>query len=127
MGKKFDVSYGNTGFTLIEALVAAVILVVGIGGALAAISAGLRAETVADYYQTSSLLLQEKLVELTSAPKLEAGQQSGVFDEPAGYRWLTEISEGPKAGLWLVKIQVTEPREQLNSRQSEIVTYLLKR
>jgi type II secretory pathway pseudopilin PulG len=126
MGKKFDVNYGNTGFTLIEALVAAVILVVGIGGALGAISAGLRAETVADYYQTSTWLLQDKLTELSSSPKLEAGQKSGIFDEPAGFRWLTDSSEGPE-GLWLVKIQVTAPQEQMNSRQGEIVTYLLKR
>jgi|GEM_PF-3201288 len=114
------------GFTLVEALVAAVILVIGIAGALAAISAGLQAQTVADYYQTTGWLLQEKLAELEAAPQLTAGRQSGAFAGSPEYTWVTEITEGPE-GLWLVKVQVEESRGKNSARQSEITSYLLRR
>jgi prepilin-type N-terminal cleavage/methylation domain-containing protein len=116
------------GFTLIEALVAAVILVVGIAGALAAISAGLRAQGVAAYYQTATWLLQEKLADLESASTLSAGEDNGSFGEPAGYRWRTEVAQGPEnSRLWLVTVQVEEPPEAPTPRKSEITTYLLQR
>jgi len=109
-------------------LLAAVILVIGIAGTLAAISAGLRAQSAADYYQTATWLLQEKLADLESAPSLTAGEANGAFEERAGYLWRTEVAEGPEASqLWLVTVRVTQPPESSSPRQSEITTYLLKR
>ena len=113
------------GFTLVEALIAIVLIIIGIGGALGAISAGLRAHTAGAFYSTAATLAQQKMAEIEAAPKLSAGSQEGDFlpDYPA-YRWESAIQEGPE-GLWEVTVQIAEVTQK--KRHAQITTYLLRR
>jgi len=115
------------GFTLVEALVAVVLVAMGIVGALGAISAGLRARSAANFYHNAALLAQAKLAELESASRLSSGEKSGDFaPDYADYRWNGQIEEGPE-GLWLVRVRVSKPASKGQSRQAEVMTYLLRR
>jgi len=115
------------GFTLVEALVAVVLVAMGIVGALGAISAGLRARSAANFYHNAALLAEAKLAELESASRLAAGEEKGDFaPEYPGYRWDCRIEEGPE-GLWLVKVMVSASTDRGQGREAEVTTYLLRR
>jgi type II secretory pathway pseudopilin PulG len=119
------------GFTLVEALVAAVILIIGISGALGAISAGVRAQSAADFYSTTASLAQQKMAELECRSDLSVGEESGTFEAPyEAYKWSYVIEETPQdgpQGLWYVKLTIAKTNEPGFTRQAEIVTYLLRR
>ncbi|NIM05489.1 MAG: hypothetical protein GTO55_05055 [Armatimonadetes bacterium] len=119
--------HSRHGFTLVEALLAAVLIVIGIAGALGAISAGLRAGAAGDFYRVSALLAQQKMAELEAAPQLSVGEEEGDFEpDYTGYDWSYTIEEGPE-GLWLVRLKISETTDAERSREAEIVTYLLRR
>ena len=115
------------GFTLVEAMITAVLIVVGIVGALGAISAGLRAQAAGQFYYTASMLAEQKMADLESQSKLKAGEEQGDFapDHP-DYTWSVAVSEGPE-GLWQVRLTVTEVVAGKQGRSAEIETYLLRR
>ncbi len=119
------------GFTLVEAVVAAVLVAIGVVGALGAIGAAARAQAAAGFYHDTALLAQEKMAELEAAPSLEAGEKKGDFGEAhPGYEWKTQVE--PLTGeeewtkhLWKVRVGVSRP--ETGPRRAEVVTYLLKR
>lgn len=115
------------GFTLVEAMIAAVLIVIGIVGALGAISAGLRAQAAGQFYYTASMLAEQKMADLESQSKLKAGEEQGDFapDHP-DYTWSVAVSEGPE-GLWQVRLTVSEVVAGKQGRSAEIETYLLRR
>jgi len=117
----------RSGFTLIEALLSAVLIVMGIAGALGAISAGVRAKAAADFYASASLLAQQKMAEIEAAPALSAGEEKGDFGEDhPGYQWRYTVEEGPE-GLWLVRLRIMETAQSGRPREAEVTTYLLRR
>jgi len=121
-------SSGSRGFTLVEALIAIVLIVIGIGGAMGAISAGLRAQTAGRFYSTAARLAQGKIAEIESSSDLSPGVTEGDFlPEAPGFFWTCEIVEQPElTGLWQVHLEVAH-RAASDTRSVSIDTYLLKR
>jgi Tfp pilus assembly protein PilV len=120
------------GFTLLEALVAAVLVIIGLAGAMSAISAGIRAQTAARFYQIAGMLAEQKMTDLENDPDLEAGQNHGDFGNTyEGYTWDSEVvtiadtDDGPK-GLYKVSVMVTQDTEPEYGRKATLVTYLLR-
>jgi Tfp pilus assembly protein PilV len=127
-----DTARRKSGFTLIEALVACVLVVIGIAGALSAISASLHAEGAAKFYQSAGPLAQAKLAEIENDPNTEAGTDEGDFgDKYPGFAWsskittITDTDDGPK-GLWEASVTVYEVNDRRNPRQVTLSTYLLR-
>ncbi len=84
------------GFTLIEVLVATVILAIGLLAALSAFSMAARASGASRNDTIVPLLAEEKLAEVQTTPRdqLEPGESSGDFgDEYPGYSWEMQIAK----------------------------------
>jgi hypothetical protein len=112
---------------LVEALLAAVLIVVGIAGLLGAISAGLRAKVAGEFYSTAALLAQQRLAEMEAAPSLSLGEERGDFSpEHPHYQWTALVEEGP-TGLLLVRLRINEATNGQPGRNAELATYLLRR
>jgi general secretion pathway protein I len=77
------------GFSLIEVLVAFVILALSAGALLAAFSGGLRNTGLAAEYSRAALYAQSKLETVGVETPLEVGASAGEFD--AGFRWELEV------------------------------------
>jgi general secretion pathway protein I len=77
------------GFTLLEILVAFIVLAV-LGGAMLQLFQGsLRNVALAAEYSDAALLARAKLAEFESRAGLLPGSEEGVFD--TGYRWHAEL------------------------------------
>src|SRR5512140_2623628 len=84
----------NQGFTLIEVLVATVILALGLIGALTAFSLASRASGASRNDTVLPMLAEQKLSELKTFPRdeLKAGTYEGDFgEEHPGYTWSMTI------------------------------------
>ncbi|MCC6442563.1 MAG: prepilin-type N-terminal cleavage/methylation domain-containing protein [Armatimonadetes bacterium] len=117
------------GFTLIEMIVATMLLVLGAVAALACYSTGLRATRAAEDYTMARLLAQQKLSELEAADParlLQAGAaQQGVFGPQApDFRWQARILKTDIPRLYRAQLTLFwgEPGRE---RRAEFETFLL--
>ena len=99
------------GITLIEVLLAVVILGIGSGVLLLATARCLAIITKSQRYSTAQRLIRQVEAEhpLTRA-EIQAGTDSGRFDDDADYRWEREIIESDdenRKGLYTVRIRVS--------------------
>lgn len=81
----------ESGFTLLEVLIAFAVLAVMLVPILQVFGGGLGMTQTARGYAEGVLLARSKLAELGVAPDLREGESSGDFDE-RGYRWHASIS-----------------------------------
>lgn len=79
----------NSGFSLLEVLVAFVILAMALGVLMQIFSGGLRNANRSSEYQQAVLLAQSKLDSVGIELPLEPGSLEGVFDDT--YRWQVSI------------------------------------
>jgi general secretion pathway protein I len=79
-----------TGFTLIETLVATMILAIGVVTVMQLFSGGLRSGRVSEKYSRAVFDAKSKMNELLLVDKLAEGRLDGVFDD--GYKWDAVIS-----------------------------------
>lgn len=112
MGKKQH--HSSNGFTLIEVLVAMMILVISLVVLLQLFSGGLRAGRLSDDYTRAILHAREKMEEILLFEKSGSGEQEGEFKD--GFKWKTKIvrienteEETAKMSLdsFNVKVEVT--------------------
>ena len=112
MGKKQH--HSSNGFTLIEVLVAMMILVISLVVLLQLFSGGLRAGRLSDDYTRAILHAREKMEEILLFEKSGSGEQEGEFKD--GFKWKTKIDrventeeEAAKMSLdsFNVKVEVT--------------------
>lgn len=95
-------------FTLLEVLIALVVLAVALTALLSAQSGAIRLRTQAEEITLATFLLEARMadVELSGFPPV--GRQEGDFGETyAGYRWQTLVSETPFPGVREVRHAVT--------------------
>lgn len=78
------------GFTLLEVLIAFVILALALAALLPGFSGGLRSLDVADDYATAALLAESRLEAVGREAALREGVTSGTFDN--GFRWQLEVA-----------------------------------
>lgn len=96
-----------SGMTLLEVIVAMAILAIGITGAIGAISACVRGSDAASSYSRGVLLAQQVAAEFDRQETLDAGEQSGKFDDLATtYSWQAVVSSPNDQGLYPVQITV---------------------
>jgi general secretion pathway protein I len=77
------------GFTLLEVLVAFIILALVMGALLQIFSGGLRTTEIARNHAVGALLAESKLAAIGIEEPLVAGERTGTFDN--GYRWRYSI------------------------------------
>lgn len=81
---------GPRGFTLLEVLVAFMILAVALAALMQSFSAGLRSSSTADTYSQAAMLAKSKLAEFSVPDTLEEGEYSGTFDN--GFEWRAVVA-----------------------------------
>ena len=113
------------GFTLVEMIVATLILALAITGALSAISNSTRAVESGERLQTAALLAQNKLTELElETTNMTSGEQQGDFgEEYPTYRWRTQTDTTEFEKLFMVTLTVSWGENNQGSER-EFVTYL---
>ncbi|MGC8666734.1 MAG: type IV pilus modification PilV family protein [Chthonomonadales bacterium] len=112
------------GFTLVEMIVAALLLVLGGVAALTCISAATRSMAAAQTITTAALLAQQKISEMEADPtQLMSGDQQGDFspDHP-DYTWQTTVEPTDLAAVEKVTLTV-QHRSTRGGRSVQIVTY----
>ena len=80
---------GESGFTLLEVLVAFAVLAVMIVPILQVFGGGLGSTETARAYSTAALLARSRLAEVGAEEALEEGETTGAFE---GYQWRRTIS-----------------------------------
>lgn len=84
-----DINRSQQGFSLLEVLVAFVVLALAMGVLMQIFSGGLQNATRASETQQAVLLAQSKLAEVGAGLPLQAGDNGGEFDD--SYRWQVSI------------------------------------
>lgn len=99
------------GFTLIEALAAAVLLGVGVTAAMGGLASISRAEASARETDVLRRLAAAKLDEVLGSRDVQGTGADGTFEDPEldGYRWQLEVS--PSGIESLDRVRVTVERE----------------
>jgi len=81
------------GFTLIETLVAMMVLAICLGIIFQLFSGGLGLARVSEDYTRAAFLAKERMEEVLLFPELTPGEENGEFDEI--YRWQVNIEHFP--------------------------------
>ena len=101
----------KTGLTLIEVLVAVAILGIGAGVLMLATARCLAVVSKSGHYNTAQrLILQVGAEHPLTRSSIEAGNESGDFDDEPGYTWKREIIEPEnenQKGLYTVHTRVS--------------------
>lgn len=101
------------GYTLIEALVSAVLLAVGIVSGLSAMSNMTRTEGKARETQLFWKIAQEKFDEVRATGDIDFAPVDGTFEEPdrAGISWSVSTEPSDVENLTTVRVQVYRTSE----------------
>jgi general secretion pathway protein I len=96
------------GFTLIEMMVATILLAIGVVGALSAFSSATHATAVAEETHTAALLAQQQMTQIELQPdSLTGGDQQGDFgDSYPGFRWQQSIEPTEYQDLFKVTVTI---------------------
>lgn len=118
------------GITLIEVLLAVVILGIGSGVLLLATARCLAIISKSQRYSTAQRLIGQVGAEhpLTRA-EIKAGKDSGSFDDEADYRWEREITEPEdenRKGLYTVRTRVSWSDRGRDSFEEVITWHYIK-
>jgi prepilin-type N-terminal cleavage/methylation domain-containing protein len=105
-------SNSRRGLTLIEVMLAVVILGIGAGVLLLATARCLAVTTKAQRYSTAHRLIQQVSAEhpLTRSSEIPTGTETGTFEDEDGYRWereITEPEEELRKGLYTIRTRVS--------------------
>ena len=118
----------NRGFTLIEMVVATLILAIGVVGATTAFNAATKASSLAAETQTASLLAQQQLetTETQSAGQLSGGDTEGDFGaEHPGYHWKQSITSTDYT--YLFQVAVTVSWGSSPARERTVTTFMVNK
>lgn len=122
----------SRGFTLLEVLVALVILGVALVGLLSAQSAAVRLRSQAEQMTLATFLLERRMTDIELAGFPEVGTKEGDFGEDyPGYAWQTTVSDSPFSAPPQVRVREVRvavlwsagPRPE----RLELVRYVMER
>ncbi len=86
---KVNTGRRSGGFTLIEVLVAFIVLAISLGALFQIFSTGMRASRSAEEYTRATLLAESKLAAIGITGALEEGETTGEYED--GYHWRVAI------------------------------------
>ncbi|HEV2472015.1 MAG TPA: type II secretion system protein, partial [Chthonomonadales bacterium] len=114
----------RSGFSLVEMVVASLLLAIAVAGALEAFSAATRAEDAGSRLQTAAMLANRRIAELELHPQeLTPGTEHGSFGaEFPQYQWDQQVASTDYDGLLKVRVRVTWGAGQGSARL--VTTYL---
>lgn len=115
----------RAGFTLVEMVVATILLFVGGVAAMMCISSSLRITGVAEAHAKAAMLAERRLAELETEPDLlTAGDQQGDFgDEYPGYQWMQSVEPTNLTDVSRVTLTISWPNG-LRTGRASFVTML---
>ncbi len=115
----------QAGFTLVEMIVATVLLAIGVVATLGAIHAAATTTLAAEGAQTSALLAQKQITQLQLQPnQISGGDQSGDFgEEYPGYSFQQSVEATDYQNLFKVTVTISWGGNN-NPHKREYVTYL---
>ncbi len=109
---------------LLEALLAVLILAVGLTIVVRSLGNSLGTLRLSGDYTRAMLLLEEKMWELEANSSINPGSSSGTFSEEDGkFRWQITASPTNRLGLCETKVTVTW-NQKGRPRDVSVVTYL---
>jgi prepilin-type N-terminal cleavage/methylation domain-containing protein len=117
-------AFGHGGFSLVETLLAVVILAVGLTLVLRSFGSSLDALGNSADYTTGLALVEEKLWALEANGSIVPGTYAGEFPEQErSFRWEVKASEPTAMGLCETQVTVSWDRKG-RPRAISVVTYL---
>jgi prepilin-type N-terminal cleavage/methylation domain-containing protein len=117
----------NGAFSLLEVLLAVVILGVGIAGLAEGVTLSLRSSKEAERHTQATLLAASRLELLRAEGRLIEGEEEGDFgDEFPLYRWRETVTETETEGLYEVAVEVEIAQGEARARLSELRTLLFE-
>jgi type II secretion system protein I len=116
----------RAGFTLVEMIVATLLLAIGVSAALAAISSGIQASYKADRLQTAALLAERKLAQIElESNNLTGGDQQGDFGKLyAEFKWHESVETTNYPDLFQVTVTIQWDLNKPKPQERQYVTYL---
>ena len=112
---------GQRGFSLVETLVAVVVLGVGLVGMIHGITAVLEGARIAEQRSRAVLLAVEQMELMRTDTSFASGEYEGDFgDDFPGYGWKSSVVESDAAGLF--EITVTVIQAPAGSQLYQLVT-----
>ncbi len=115
----------SRGFTLIEMIVATIVLAIGVVGASAAFNMATKASSVATDLQTAAMLAQQQLeqTEVNAQGSITPGDSDGEFgNDFPGFKWHQSITSTDYT--YLFQVTVTVKWGSRPERQKSVTTYL---
>ena len=114
----------STGLSLIELLVAIVILSVGVVGVLRAFALATRYNYSAENQTAAGLLAHDMLEEIRADGALSEGLESGTFDgDQSRFAWTRSVRKAEKDRLYEVHVTVSWP-ESTRQRDLTLTTLI---
>jgi hypothetical protein len=121
---RWRTALGGGGFTLVETLLAVLVLAVGISLVLRSFGSSLEALGNSAEYTTGLALVEAKLWDLETKGSIAPGSYSGQFpDDDRRFRWEVKAAEVKDMGLCETQVTVSWDRRG-RSRAISVVTYL---
>lgn len=111
------------GFTLIEVLVAAVVLAIGISAGVRTLGALTRSSVAAEERTTAVRLAGERLSLLESDARVATAETSGSFESEPRFRWEQEVVAASEAGLLEATVTILW-QDGLAERRYSVSTYV---
>jgi len=112
------------GFTIIEMVVASILLAVGVTAALYTISLSTHNTAIASEYSVASMLAQQRIAEMEAQPdQISGGSQNGSFgDEYSQYSWDQTVETTDFSTLMRVTLTISW-QSGAAPRSIQFVTY----
>ena len=124
-GKQRHSSLTQSGFTLLEILVAMSIITFALMAIFRLYTQTISMNHLLSFNTTAPFLAQKKMAELTSMPGKELGDNSGVFGEEfPGYSWAVSVADVDSETLETEDLKKIDVRVSMNDDEQ---TYFLRR
>jgi prepilin-type N-terminal cleavage/methylation domain-containing protein len=111
-------------FTLVEVLVAAAVLAIGVSAGVRTLGAMARASAAASDRQAAVRLAGERLATLEGIEGVSAGNSEGSFDNEPRFRWRQQVGAAAQTGVLEATVTISWQEGALE-RHYAVTTYLL--
>jgi general secretion pathway protein I len=112
------------GFTLVEVLVAAAVLAIGISAGVQTLGAMARASAAAEDRGQAVRLAGERLALLEASDEVASGENQGVFENEPRFQWQEELVAASDPGLLEATVTILW-HDGIVERRYSVSTYLL--
>ena len=116
----------ESGFTLLEIVVALTIAAIALPALLRAFSEGTKKHSLIENRTTALYLLKLRMSEIEMLGALDVGSEEGEFGTDSRFGWISEVAETETDGLYEVIVTV-HWQERGREENVELTTYIADR